>query len=303
MYEGFTARDIDVGPVRIHCKVAGDGPPLLLLHGYPQTHALWARVAPLLAAHYTVVCADLRGYGASSKPEGAPDHANYSFRAMAADQVALMRALGHERFHVVGHDRGGRTAHRMALDHPQRLLSLAVLDIVPTHVMFAQVDRHIARSYWHWYFLQQPAPYPERLIAANPDHFYEGCLVGWGATRLEDFDPEQLAAYRASWHDPASIHGSCCDYRAGGSIDFDLDAQDLDRRVACPALVFWGAGGQVHRMFDVREAWSTRLERMATATLPGGHFFIDQYPRETAAILQRWLADATAGRIAAEYAA
>jgi len=292
MFEGFQRRRVEVADVAINCVVGGSGPALLLLHGFPQNLYMWARVAPLLAHTHTVVCADLRGYGDSSKPVGRPDHANYSFRAMADDQLAVMRSLGFDRFHVVGHDRGGRTGHRMALDHPDSVLSLAVLDIVPTYVMFDEVDRHLARAYWHWYFLQQPAPYPEKIIAADPDTFYEGCLFGWGATGAEGFDPEQLAAYRRTWRDPAAIHGSCCDYRAAGTVDFELDRADLGRQVQCPSLVLSGAAGLMHRLFDMQAVWAPRLADMRFASLPGAHFFVDQFPEETARIVRDFLADA-----------
>ncbi|MHA6820367.1 alpha/beta fold hydrolase [Ralstonia pseudosolanacearum] len=295
MFEGFEHRNIHVADAAIHCVVGGSGPPLLLLHGFPQNLYMWARVAPMLANEYTVVCADLRGYGGSSKPQGAPDCANYSFRAMAADQRNLMRSLGFDRFHLVGHDRGGRTGHRMALDHPDSVLSLAVLDIVPTHVMFDAVDRHVARAYWHWYFLQQPAPYPEQVIGADPDTFYEGCLFGWGATGADGFDAEQLEQYRKGWRDPAAIHGSCCDYRAGGSIDFELDRADLGRQVQCPALVLSGSAGLMHGLFDMQAVWAPRLANMRFASLPGGHFFVDQFPEDTARVLRAFLADARNG--------
>ncbi len=280
------------GETQIHAMVAGEGPPVLLLHGFPQTSAMWSEVAPLLASHFTVVCADLRGYGDSGKPLALPDSSNYSFRAMAHDQVGLMRHLGFDRFHVVGHDRGGRTAHRMALDHPAALRSVSVLDIVPTYVMFKEVDAQVARAYWHWYFLQQPCPFPETVIAADPDHFYEGCLVGWGATRLADFDRAQLAAYRRAWRDPDGIRGSCADYRAAATVDVQLDAADLHRQVDCPALVMWGSRGVMAQLFDMRKVWSSRFSRMSCADLPGGHFFVDQFPNETAGILRAFLLDA-----------
>ena len=290
MFEGFQQRLVDVGEVQIDCCIGGSGPPLLLLHGFPQNRFMWARTAPRLAEHHTVVCADLRGYGGSSKPVGAPDLANYSFRAMAADQVALMRSFGFERFDLVGHDRGARTAHRLALDHGARVRALALLDIVPTHVMFSEVDRHVARAYWHWYFLQQPFPYPEDVIAANPDRFYEGCLVGWGATGLDAFEPEQLERYRVGWRSREAIHGSCCDYRAAASVDFELDTRDLGRMVDCPTLVFSGSAGLMHGLFDMQRVWSSRCRDPRFTTLPGGHFFVDQFPHETADALHAFLA-------------
>jgi haloacetate dehalogenase len=289
VFQGFDRRRIDVGDVTINCVIGGGGPPVLLLHGFPQNHSMWAQVAPRLAERFTVVCADLRGYGDSSKPAGAADHANYAFRALAADQVALMRQLGFEKFHVVGHDRGGRTGHRMALDRPDAVLSLAVLDIAPTHAMFTETNRHIAGAYWHWYFLALPAPFPERLIGADPDYFYETCLVGWGATRLEDFDPPQLADYRRCWRDPAMIHGSTCDYRAAATIDLEHDSADIDRTVSCPTLALWGSAGVMHKLFDMEAAWRKRCTDLRTATLPGGHFFVDQFPKEAAAVLRAFL--------------
>lgn len=285
MFEGFDQRTVEVDGVRIACVVGGAGPPVLLLHGFPQTMAMWARVAPRLAERFTVVCADLRGYGASAKPVCLPDRSNYAFRAMAADQLGLMRRLGFERFHLVGHDRGGRTAHRLALDHPAAVASLAVLDIVPTHAMFMETNRLVAGAYWHWYFLAQPEPFPERMIGADPDFFYETCLVGWGAAKISDFDPELLAAYRAAWRDPAMIHGSTSDYRAAASIDLEHDTADLDVKVACPTLVLYGAAGAMARLFDIPAEWRRRCTTVGAASLPGGHFFVDLLPEETARVL------------------
>ena len=289
MFEGFARKPIQLGEATINCVVGGNGPPLLLLHGFPQNLAEWAQVAPLLARQFTVVCADLRGYGDFFKPRCLPDNSNYAFRAMAADQVGLMNRLGFARFHVVGHDRGGRTAHRMALDHPAAVLSLAVLDIVPTYAMFMETNRFIAGAYWHWYFLSQPEPFPERMIGNDPDFFYETCLVGWGAAKVEDFDPEMLADYRRCWRDKAMIHGSCSDYRAGATIDLDHDRADLARQVQCPALAFWGAKGLMHKLFDIEAQWRQRCANLKAASLPGGHFFIDQFPAETARILADFL--------------
>jgi haloacetate dehalogenase len=208
---------------------------------------------------------------------------------MASDQIGLMRALGHDRFHVIGHDRGGRTGHRMALDHADAVQTLTVMDIVPTYAMFMDTNRQIAGAYWHWYFLSQPEPFPERLIGNDPDFFYETCLVGWGATKIADFDPEMLAAYRRSWRDPAMIHGSCSDYRAAASIDLTHDAADLGRRVTCPTLAFYGADGVMAKLFDIPAEWRKRCADLRAATLPGGHFFVDQLPDETARILLDFL--------------
>ena len=269
--------------------VGGSGPPVLLLHGYPQSLALWSSVAPILAERFTVVCADLRGYGDSSKPKGAPDSSNYSFRVMAGDQVTLMHRLGFDRFHLVGHDRGGRTGHRMALDAPDVVQSLAVLDIAPTHSMFMETNRHVAAAYWHWYFLSLPAPFPERMIGADPDYFFETCFETWGKMPVAGLDPEVLAEYRRCWRDPAMIAGTCGDYRATPTVDLGHDDADVDRRVACPTLALWGSEGFMHQCFDMAALWRKRCSDLRTETLPGAHFFIDQFPRETAAVLAEFL--------------
>jgi len=219
---------------------AGSGPPLLLIHGYPQTHMMWHRVAPLLAERFTVVATDLRGYGDSDKPPGDPEHEAYSKRAMARDQVRVMQALGFERFLVAGHDRGARVAHRMALDHPEAVLRVALLDIVPTAHLFATVDQAIARSYYHWFFLSQPADLPERLIGADPVFYLRWTVRSWcGPGR--SLAPEAMAEYERCFADPAAVAASCEDYRAGASIDLRHDEEDRGRRVACPLLAVWGA--------------------------------------------------------------
>lgn len=289
LFDGFDERYEDVGDVTIHCMVAGSGPPVLLLHGYPESLALWAGVAPILAERFTVVCSDLRGYGDSSKPRDTPDHAAYSFRTMAADQVALMARLGFSRFHMLGHDRGGRTGHRMALDHPGVVESLAVMDIAPTYAMFMETNRQISGAYWHWYFLSLPDPFPERLIGNDPDYFFETCFETWGKVPIGSVDPELLDEYRRCWRDPAMIHGSCSDYRAAATIDLEHDAADIDRKVACPTLALWGSEGLMHQCFDMAGAWRKRCADVRAETLPGAHFFVDQFPKETAAILADFL--------------
>jgi len=289
MFEGFERKIVPVDGLDVACTVGGEGAPVLLLHGFPQTMAMWARVAPKLAENFTVVCADLRGYGNSAKPKCLPDRSNYSFRAMAQDQLGLMRQLGFDRFHMVGHDRGGRTGHRMALDHPEAVISLTVMDIVPTYAMFMDTSRFVASAYWHWYFLSQPEPFPERLIGNDPDFFYETCLAGWGAAKIADFDPEMIDAYRTAWRNPEMIHGSCSDYRAAASIDLDHDKRDLDTKITCPTLVFFGAAGKMAELFDIPAEWRKRCSDVTAASLPGGHFLADQYPTETAAILSSFL--------------
>ncbi len=285
MFDQFDSRFVTVGDVRIHCRIGGAGPAVLLLHGYPQNHAMWAGVAERLASRFTVVCADLRGYGESSKPADADDHSTYSFRAMAADQVGLMEALGHARFGVAGHDRGARVTHRMALDRPDRVQAMAVLDIAPTLYMYEHTDRRFASTYWLWFFLPLPAPMPEKLIGADPDFFFESALGRYGGTSLDGFDREQLESYRRSWRDPAMIAASCADYRAGASIDLEHDRADLDRRVDCPSLAMWAGDGLMAQHFDFERIWAQRCTQLQTASVSGGHFFPDHNPADTARVL------------------
>jgi haloacetate dehalogenase len=291
MFDGFRRATATIDDVEIAFVVGGSGPPVLMLHGFPQNLAMWAQVAPRLAARYTVVCADLRGYGDSSKPRCLPDRSNYAFRAFAHDQVGLMRQLGYPRFHLIGHDRGGRTGHRLALDHPDAVATLTVMDIVPTHAMFHKANSAVSQAYWHWYFLAQPEPLPERLIGHDPDFFYETCLTGWGATTLADFDQEMLSSYRRTWRDPACIHGMCSDYRAAGSVDIEHDAADLEVKVQAPVLAFFGSRGVMARLFDLPGEWRERCAKVTEASLPGGHFFVDQFPQETAKVLLDFLND------------
>lgn len=272
--------------IRIAYEVQGDGPPLLLLHGFPQTRAMWARIAPVLAKQYRVITADLRGYGDSFKPATMEE---MSFRNMAADMVALMRHLGHDRFHVVGHDRGARTAHRMALDWRDRVQSLTVMDIVPTLLLLDTITHPVARAYYHWFFLAQPEPFPETMIGHDPDTYFERCLLGFGKASLEDFEPQMLAAYRASWRDPDCIRTMCNDYRAAIDVDIDHDRADRAKPVTCPALVMYGADGAMARAMDVPATWTDHLTDMRSAAIPGGHFFPDQSPQETVAALLDFL--------------
>lgn len=286
MIPGFDSATAEVNGQRIAYAKGGSGPPLLLLHGFPQTHMMWHAVAPELGRDFTVVAADLRGYGASSKPEGTE---SYSFRHMAADQHALMQHLGFDRYHLAGHDRGGRVAHRLALDRPQAVASLTVMDIVPTHLLLDKLTRQVAQAYYHWFFLAQPYPFPETLIGRDPDGYFESCLLGWGAAKLENFAPLALTAYRTAWRDPEAIRGMCADYRAALAYDFDLDANDLHRRVTCPALVLYGAQGAMARAYDFAAAWEDRLDLMQVLGISGGHFFVDQAPADTAAALRRFV--------------
>jgi haloacetate dehalogenase len=291
MFEGFAERSIDTGETAIHLRVGGAGPPLLLLHGHPQTHAIWHRVAPVLARDFTVVAADLRGYGDSGKPPTRSDHAPYSKRAMARDMVAVMRALGVDRFFLAGHDRGGRVAYRMALDHPACVRKLAVLDIVPTGEMYRRADMSFAMGYWHWFFLPQPYDFPERLIGADPDHFYLERHAGRDLARI--FAPEALAEYRRCWHDPATIHAMCEDYRAGATIDFRLDEEDrlAGRRIRCPVLALWGARGRMGDWYDVPAIWRDWADAVEARPIDCGHYIPEEAPEETAAAFAAFFRD------------
>ena len=284
MFTGFERLEIDCGDAVINLVKGGSGPPLLLMHGYPQTHVMWHKLAPALAERFTVVATDLRGYGDSAKPPGGDHHAGYSKRAMAADQVAVMRALGYERFHVAGHDRGGRVGHRMALDHADAVTKLAVLDIVPTHKLFATTDKALATAYYHWFFLIQPHDFPETLIGNDPDYYLDFVFARWGAD-ADAFAPEAMAEYRRCFSDPAAIHASCEDYRAAASIDLEHDEADLGRRLACPLLALWGEKGAMHRLYDVLACWRERAQAVEGRALACGHYLPEEAPEETVAEL------------------
>ena len=250
MFEGFHMAMIDIGEATLRVRYGGDGPPLLLLHGHPQTHAMWHTVAPLLTRDFTVVAPDLRGYGESSKPPTTADHEPYSKRAMGRDMLALMRHLGFARFGVAGHDRGGRVGYRLALDHPELVTKLAVLDIIPTGEAFRRADMAFGLGYWHWFFLAQPAPLPERLIGADPDAYY------FRERDLPWLDSEALEDYLRCVRNPETIHAMCEDYRAGASYDFHLDEADRGkRRIACPVLALWGRRGKLEDWYDVLAIW------------------------------------------------
>ena len=288
-FPGFERSKIQVSGASINCVHGGSGPAVLLLHGYPQTHCIWHRVAPQLAKQYTVVAADLRGYGDSSKPAGLPDHSNYSKRAMALDQVELMQALGLDSFYLVGHDRGGRVAHRLALDHPQRVKKLTVLDISPTRTMFEHTDRALAKAYFHWFFLIQPAPFPETLIGANPAFFmqYQMCRRHGG---LKVFAPEAMAEYLRCFSDPATIHASCEDYRAAETVDLAHDAGDETGRIECPVLALWGKHGVIEQQFDCLADWRAKAREVQGRALDCGHYLPEEQPDEVVRELRRFLA-------------
>ncbi|MCB1885039.1 MAG: alpha/beta hydrolase [Geminicoccaceae bacterium] len=283
MFEGFDESFVDVGEVTLRVRRGGEGPPLLLLHGHPQTHVMWHRVAPELAKCFTVVCPDLRGYGDSSKPKGGGDHVAYAKRTMAGDFVRLMAGFGYDRFMVAGHDRGGRVAYRMALDHPDRVARLAVLDILPTFEHYRRTDMAFALGYWHWFFLSQPFDLPERLLQADPDAYF---LRG----RRHLFAPEALADYERCYRLPGTIHACCEDYRAGATIDCRLDEADLKagRRIACPLLVLWGAEGQVGGWYDVPAVWRDWATHVEGEGLPCGHYLPEEAPEATLEAFSRF---------------
>lgn len=288
LLKDFERCDVNVEGVRIATWVAGSGSPILALHGYPQTHVMWHAVGPALAQDHTVVLTDLRGYGDSDKPEGGNDHAGYAKRAMAGDQVGVMDALGFSRFAVVGHDRGARVGHRLALDHPHKVTALAVIDIAPTHHMVATTDLAMARAYYHWFFLSQNPPLPEQLIGANPAVWLEGQLRAGHAGDTVAFHPEAVAAYLAAFSRPETISATCEDYRAAVTIDFATDETDRDRRVKCRLLVLWGDKGFIAR-YDPIAVWKHYADDVRGLALPAGHFVPEEAPEQVIAALRAFL--------------
>jgi haloacetate dehalogenase len=294
LFPGFTSHRVKTSGAAIHCVVGGTGSPLLMLHGYPQTHAMWHRIAPALARTHTVVCADLRGYGESSKPPSDAAHAPYSKRAMAGDMVELMHDFGFDRFALVGHDRGGRVSHRLVRDHPAAVERLAVLDISPTATMYARTDRAFATAYYHWFFLIQPFDLPERLIGADPDYYLAKKLGGWGSAGLTLFDPRAYEEYRRAFARPDTIHASCEDYRAAATIDLEHD-RDAPARIGCPLLVLWGERGVVARLFDPLADWRMVADDVQGHAIASGHYLAEEAPEATLAALTAFLAASGGG--------
>ncbi len=291
MFDGFEAHELPTDRGTIHAMVGGEGPPLLLLHGYPQTHLMWHSAAPRLAEHFTVVAADLSGYGDSLRPAPTEDHIPHSKRALAMDQVQAMASLGHERFAVAGHDRGGRVAYRMALDHPDTVSALAVLDIVPTGEVWARADDKLALAYWHWGFLAQPTPLPERLIIGDPDAYfdYHLLMIGLGAD-ADAYPDEVMAAYRRQLDDITAVNAICEDYRAGATIDRALDEADRGREITCPVLCLWGARGALPAFYgDVLAVWRPWAPGVTGRGLDASHFLVEDRPLEVAAELTAFL--------------
>ena len=286
MFEGFEHTTITTAGATINLVKGGQGSPVLLLHGYPQTHVMWHKVAPQLAKDFFLVIPDLRGYGDSSKPPDGENHSGYCKRSTAQDQVEVMEQLGFKQFAVVGHDRGGRVAHRMALDHSDRVTKLATLDIVPTHKLYNDVTKEMASIYYHWFFLIQPTPFPETLIGNNAEFFLNSML---GRLKPKAITPEAFAEYLRCFSDPATIHGTCEDYRAGASIDLIHDEADRGRKVACPMLALWAEKGLMHRKYDVVAVWRDYVEQVNGKALPCGHFLPEEAPAETLAELRTFL--------------
>ncbi|TPI47452.1 alpha/beta hydrolase [Mesorhizobium sp. B2-9-1] len=290
MFADFDTLEIDTGEARIFARHGGSGPGLLLLHGFPETHAMWRDVAPSLARDFSVVCADLRGYGQSSCPPSAADHAPYGKRAMAADMAALMEDLGFRRFLVAGHDRGGRVAYRLALDHPERVEKLAVLDIVPTAEVWDRADARLALGFWPWSLLAQPEPLPETILAATAEAIVDNALSGWGSA-ADAFPPGVRQAYVDALRDPAHIHAICEEYRAAASLDRLHDQADREagRRISCPVLALWSEHGALAEWYRDEDGplgiWRNWADDASGGAMPGGHFFPEESPIETAATL------------------
>ena len=283
-FPGFKQRRVTVssedGSIEIACQVGGNGPPILLLHGFPQTKAIWENVAPELAKNFTVVASDLRGYGESSKPHGKKDHSTYSKRSMAADQHALMKALGYQQFFLLGHDRGGRVSHRLAMDFPESVLRVMVLDISPTLTMYDNTTMEFAKGYWHWFFLIQPEPVPETLIAANPEFWITKHMGRHAGTGI--FSPERWAEYLAGASDPQSMHAMCEDYRAAASIDLIHDRADraAGKKLTMPLRVLWGEHGLVNQCFKPIQDWQAVAQDVSGQTVPCGHYIPEELPTE-----------------------
>jgi haloacetate dehalogenase len=290
VFEGFTDQRIGVlDGVGLRVRMAGSGPPVLLLHGYPQTHVCWHKVAPqLVEAGLTVIVSDLRGYGDSDKPVSSENHETYSKRAMAADQVEMMSHLGFSRFCLAGHDRGARVAHRLGLDHPDAVERLAVLDIAPTATMYARTDREFATGYYHWFFLIQPSPLPEKLIGADPDFYLRSKLAAWSKGNSAAFTEDAMAEYVRCFSDAACIAATCEDYRAAASIDLIHDEADREKRLEMPVLALWGSKGLVGKLYDVTGTWREKAINVEGVPLPAGHFLPEEVPDETADALVRF---------------
>ena len=277
----FNKAQIKTSGAEINLVHGGSGSPLLLLHGYPQTHVIWHELAPLLTDHFHLICADLRGYGDSSKPPSTADHYPYSKRAMAQDMVEVMAELGYDNFYVAGHDRGARVTHRMALDYPDKVQKACVMDIAPTYHMFKTTDQHFATGYYHWFFLIQSNGLPEHMIGADPEYYLKEKMQHWSASGAK-FAESAMAEYIRCFSQPETIHASCEDYRAAASIDLEHDEEDMDKKIQCPLLALWGANGFVNRTYDVLNVWKERAEHVEGKALDCGHFLPEEAPEAVA---------------------
>jgi haloacetate dehalogenase len=289
LFPGYIHQSIDTGSGRIFARIGGNGPPLLLLHGFSETHVMWHRVAPKLADKFTLVIADLPGYGASDIPESDHDHTPYTKRAMARTMVEAMEKLGHARFALAGHDRGGRVAYRLALDHPARLSRLAVLDILPTYDYWERINRRYALKIYHWMFLAQPFPLPERLIGGNPDFFLKQKMASQTKSKtLEAIDVRALEHYLAAFRDPARVHAMCEDYRAGAYADFEIDKADHDagNKIGVPMLALWGDAGIASAAATPLDTWKKWASNVSGAPVDSGHFLTEENPEVTAKALR-----------------
>ena len=284
----FNNKIISNGEVNLSVNITGQGEPLLLIHGYPETHLGWHRLVPELAKKYTVICPDLRGNGASDKPVGAEDHSTYSKRTMAADMIAIMDELEFDKFRVIGHDRGARVAHRLCLDQPERVSKAVLLDIIPTLTFYETVNKDVASVYFHWFFLIQKAPLPEKLIAGDPKQYlYWG--LGGRIGGVEAVDPEVLAAFEENIQNPEVIHATCEDYRAAASIDLEHDRADSDKNIQCPLLVVWGALGPMGKLYDILATWQDKAKNVQGLGLECGHYPAQEKPEELLAALEKFL--------------
>jgi haloacetate dehalogenase len=288
MFERFEEFRIEANGVGISGVKGGRGAPVLLLHGYPQTRAIWHKLAQRLAERFTVIASDLRGYGDSDKPPPKNDSSNYSKRVMARDQVEMMASFGYSEFFLVGHDRGARVSHRLSLDFPERVKKLVLLDIAPTLAMYEATDMTFASAYYHWFFLVQPPPFPETLIGANPDYYLDHCLNSWGKDPGA-FATEAVAEYRRCFRDPRTIAATCADYRASATIDLADDRDDLDKKITCPLLVLWGEKGIIERRYDVLSLWRQRAIEVTGEAIDSGHFLPEEAPDETGEAIASFL--------------
>ena len=287
MFPKFTKKRLITEECEIFFVEKGKGTPVVLLHGFPQTHSMWANVAPLFPDNYHVICPDLRGYGQSSKPEG---YKSYTFRNMAKDVISILKYLNIEqKAHIIGHDRGARVAYRLAIDHPELVSSVMFMDIVPTHRVFADLSASLAFSYYHWFFLSQPYPVPETMIGKDPDSFYNSCLQGWGATTKSSFSKNQIIEYRNSWRNEDCIRAMCDDYRAAYHIDQYDEANDSQSPIKVRFAAVWGKDGIMAKTFDMRKIWKSEGKLYSGIEMPGGHFFIDQFPLETFRVIDNFI--------------